>query len=294
MKRKLIFVLLCGGIFMNLTAQRIEVKEPQLVKEAGTEAYYPKFTPDGKTILLTAADWAGLKSFDLETKTVRQLTTVASAGLDPVVSDDSKTVIFQKMDYSVNPWGARSYHSFDMKTQQAQQVVSPLIPAETKPLTLMKSKAGIKSSIIVHISQDLQIVVERNGQQTILTPNGADQPYIWAVLSPDQTKIAYVAPWMGEEDAFVCDLQGNVLANLGKVNAPQWLDNDWVVGMDDKDDGHVITGSDIVGATANGKVRQKLTSGEKAAMYPAVSPDGKKIAFNTLEGELYIMEVIVK
>jgi len=294
MKRKLVFILFCSGIFMNLAAQGIEVKKTQLIKEAGTEAYYPKFTPDGKTILLTSENQAGLKLFNLETKKVEQLTTANGAGVNPVVSDDSKTVCFRKIDFSVDPFGLVSFHACNMETKQTQQLTAPMADlAPTKTLSLMKAKAAIKSPVIAYTSEDLQIALEKDGKKAILTPNGADERYIWVQLSPDQTKIVYTVSTVGE--TFICDLSGKVLANLGKLNAPQWLNNDYVVGMNDSDDGHVVTQSNIIGVSANGKVKQELTRlGDKIAMFPAVSPDGSKIAFNTLRGELYIMEVTVK
>ena len=291
MRRLMFFVTMCSVLVTNSFAQQIEVKEPQLIKEAGTEAYYPKFTPDGKTILLTSENNSGLKAFNLKTKQVEQLTTADGAGWNPVVSDDSKTICFRQIDYSVDPFGLASFHSYNLESKQTQQLTAPSVDmAPTQTLSLMKSKAAIKSPVIAYTSEDLQIAVEKGGQKTILTPNGADKSYIWVQLSPDKTKIVYNA-----SETFICDLSGKILANLGKLNAPQWLNNDWVVGMDDSDDGHVVVKSNIIGISVNGKVRQELTQlGDKIAMFPAVSPDGSKIAFNTLQGELYIMEISVK
>ena len=144
---------------------------------------------------------------------------------------------------------------------------------------------------VVYVNEDLQIVVERDGQRTILTPNGQDVNYIWASLSPDGTRIAFYS--MASGRVYISDLEGNVLANLGSIDAPVWLTNDWVVGFNEVNDGREVTASHIVAVTADGRVRQDLTPpGGKIAMFPAVSPDGRRIAFNTLDGNLYIMEVI--
>jgi len=273
MKRKIIFLLLCGGMFMNLAAQKIEVKEPQLIKEAGAEACYPKFTPDGKTLLLTSENYTGLRALNLQTKKVTQLSSALGAGYNTVVSDDSKTVYYRK----INPDNSNgSYASFYAKLSKKMSNSQP----SGKPL------------IFVY-SDDLKIVVENKGKKSILTPNGEDEYYIWVALSPDRTKIVYTVSSQGI--TFVCDLSGKVLANLGRLNAPQWLSNDWVIGMDDRDDGHVVVSSVIVAVTADGKIRQNLTQAKgKIAMYPAASPAGDKIAFHTLDGELYIMDVIIK
>lgn len=258
---------------MNLAAQKIEVKEPQLIKEVGREACYPKFTPDGKTILLTASNYTGLRTFNLQTKKVKQLTSALGAGYNTVVSDDSKTVYYRKIDPNDDNGSCADFYSkISRKFLNSRPTSKPLIFVYT---------------------DDLKIVVENKGEKSILTPNGADEYYIWAQLSPDKTKIVYTASTQGK--TYICDLSGNIIAGLGKLNAPQWLNNNWVIGMDDKDNGYVVVNSVIVAVTADGKIRQNLTQPfGKIAMYPAASPTGDKIAFSTLDDELYIMNVVVR
>jgi len=299
MKKQIFTILfLCVGALMSLVAQSIEVKELRLMKEAGSEAFHPKFTPDGKTILLSGEDYAGLKSFDLETGMVRVLTTGASAGWMPAISDDSRTVTVRQTDFSTVAWGERQVYSINLDNAQSQRVteVANEVPLATlrNGTTMMLRHQASETRPVVYVNQDLKLTVERNGQKTVLAPNG-NYNYLYASLSPDGTKIAYLVACLGQ--TFVSDLQGNVLANLGRgLQAPQWLDNDWIVGMDAKDDGHVILDSNIVGVTADGKIRQNLTqlNSGKIAMYPAVSPDGNQIAFHTMAGELYIMEIRVQ
>ena len=296
MKKQLFTILLLfGGMLMSFAAQRIEVTELRLVREAGSESFYPRFTPDGKTILLTSEGYAGLRTLDLATGRVQVLTTADGVGVDFAISDDSRTVIVEKTDFSREPFGVRNPYSIDLTTQQMQRVISPVVAVEeTRPLMLMRSRAAIKSPVIVYVNQDLKLTVDRNGQKTILTPNGADEDYIWASLSPDGTKIVYFVMSLG--NTFVSDLNGNILVNLGSnFHAPQWINNDWIVGMDDKDNGRVFTESNIVAVTANGEIRQNLTQpGGKIELFPVVSPSGNQIAFHTTEGELYIMEISVQ
>ena len=289
------FVLFCSGMIMNLAAQKIEVTEPQLVKEAGTESYYPKFTPDGKTILLTSGHYAGLKAFNLEAKKVKVLTDAMGAGWNTVISDDSKSVCFQKVEITEDdPVGFTTFYSGNLEDLQTQQLTPPVSKSdEQPPRKLLRSKAAIKSPVLVYVNEDVKLVVEKNGQQIVMTPNGADEAYIWASLSPNGKKIVYTVA--SQERTFVCDLSGKVLADLGRLHACQWLNNDWIVAMNDIDDGHVLLSSNLIAISADGKIKQELTDSKKfAAMYPAASPAGDKIAFNTPTGELYIMDVIVK
>ena len=290
MSKRLFFLLLCGGMMMHLSAQRIEVSTPRLVSEAGTEVFYPKFTPDGRTILLTSESYNGLKAFNLETGQVRQLSSAVSAGWNPVISADSRTVYFQAADFSGR---GSSFHAVNMETGQTRRLESFDNLSVQTPQNTLRARSTAQTPTVVFVNEDLQIVVERNGQQSIIAPHGNDVIYINASLSPDGTRIAFVSFLTNE--AHISDLEGNIIANLGTVQAPVWLTNDWVVGMNEVNDGHVITGSHIVAVTTDGRVRQNLTQrgGDLIAMFPAASPDGRRIAFNTLEGNLYIMEISI-
>ena len=295
MKRRLFFLLLCSGLMIHLAAQRIEVQTPRLVSEAGTEVFYPKFTPDGKTILLTSVNYTGLKSLNLESKQVRELTAEPGAGWNVLVSQDSKTLFYQSIDFSNDPSGIATFRTLNVETHR----VAPLASFESlevqKPNELaIRPRATAQTPTVVYVNEDLKIVVERNGRKNVIAPNGPDADYIWATLSPDGTKISYYSMLTGE--VFICDLSGRILSNLGAMDAPVWLTNDWIVGMNEVNNGRVVTASNIVAITVDGRVKQDLTpaGGNLIAMFPAVSPDGRTIAFNTLDGKLYVMEISVK
>ena len=132
-----------------------------------------------------------------------------------------------------------------------------------------------------------QLVLSIDGKSTTLTPNGADKSYLWPTLSPDKTKVCY---YVGGDGCYVCNLNGKIVARLGALRAAKWYDNNVVVGMHDTDDGYVITSSEIVAATLDGK-RQVLTDPSVKAMYPYIGADARKIVFGTDEGETYIINL---
>ena len=116
-------------------------------------------------------------------------------------------------------------------------------------------------------------------------------------VSPDKTKMLYHLVGKG---TFICDLDGTILASHGKLNAPKWLTDQIIVGMDDKDDGDRVSSSEIVACSvATGKRIDLTSTAERNEMYPypfpnGKKPNGKKIAFRTPEGELYIMKIKVR
>ena len=72
------------------------------------------------------------------------------------------------------------------------------------------------------------------------------------------------------------------------MQAAKWYDNNTLVAMDSKDDGHFTTESTIVAYTLDGK-KQVLTNNSMIAMYPYVAANA--IVFSTLEGETYMLNV---
>ena len=77
--------------------------------------------------------------------------------------------------------------------------------------------------------------VNRNGQTYILAPNGDDASYFWASVSPDGKHLVYVTARYG---TFVCDINGENVRSMGRMNAPKWLDDNHISGMQEFYKGH--------------------------------------------------------
>lgn len=77
--------------------------------------------------------------------------------------------------------------------------------------------------------------VNRNGKTYILAPNGDDASYFWASVSPDGKHLVYVTARYG---TFVCDINGENVRSMGRMNAPKWLDDNHISGMQEFYKGH--------------------------------------------------------
>ena len=91
------------------------------------------------------------------------------------------------------------------------------------------------------------------------------------------------------EGTFICDMNGKNIKKLGYLNAPVWYDDNFVVGMQDKDDGEFVTGSTILMKSIDGKISKVLSSPNQIAMYPTAVVG--KVAYNTNEGDIYVVEL---
>jgi hypothetical protein len=138
----------------------------------------------------------------------------------------------------------------------------------------------------VSINENLHMVLIKDGKSTILTPNGANEAYNWASLSPDGQKILY---YVSSKGCYTCDLNGRDIHYIAlDCRAPQWYDNNIIIGMHDEDNGKWITASAIVAYSLQGE-KQILVNKETMAIYPYAA-DGK-IAFSTAAGKVYVMNV---
>ena len=78
--------------------------------------------------------------------------------------------------------------------------------------------------------ENQKMVLTNHGVTTVLAPQGDDESYYWASISPDGERLLYATAHHG---VFITDLQGNVLRSLGNLDAPKWMDNETIGGMNE-------------------------------------------------------------
>lgn len=258
-------------------------------------------SPKGDYLLVTGMQLEGLAKYDLATGKTEVLTEALGAGNEAKISADGITVVYREDSFvkglrytdvvSRNlvtgagvhlAKGTRNLNAISLQGGNALMVNSGRITQKSVSKTLPR----VKSTPLVSIDNG-QLMITSNGITRVLSPNGKQFSYIWPSVSPNGKKVCYYVCGVG---CFISNIDGSDVKELGILRAAQWYDDNTVVGMRDYDDGHTITSSSIVAITIDGK-RQKLTSDSMIAMYPYASVEGKKIAFTTLEGESYIINV---
>ena len=301
MKKLFILFALVGQIAF---AQSIKVTSVQVLK--GTESggfYHPVFSPQGTYLLTTGENYAGLKFHSLATNEVKTLTADAGAGYDLRISSDENIILFKRTEM-LNNMRYTSLHQYNLQDKKQLQVekavrekITPTFagtkPAYVKGNALVKSQAKATENVAPFINiEDQKMVLYSGDSRKTLTPNGANASYFWASVSPDQKHIVYT---IAQGGTFVCRINGTNPVSLGRLNAPKWLNNQWIIGMNEEDDGDVVTASKIVAVTIDGNIRQTIATPQTPiAMYPAASADGKKIAFNSNEGKIYILDINIQ
>jgi Tol biopolymer transport system component len=302
MKKPILLFLLIVAL-SGLSAQQMVVQSISKLSFSESGGYfYPKFSPDAAYLLLTSASYSGLQQFTLADQQLRELSSDPGAGYNVQVSADGTRLLYTKIEM-VDRLRYNSLQSLSLSTGEKRQLTAPgrdaIAPSfSTDKPVYVKSKAlqreGVATAELkpVLTIEDRKMVVYSASGRKVLDPVGNDASYIWPSFSPDGKKILFTAAGRG---SFVCTADGKNLVSLGRLNAPVWLNQNWVVGMNDRDDGGRVVESTLWAVTTNGKIRQQLpTPDGLIAMYPAVSPDGSKIAFNSDRGEIFMMQVITR
>lgn len=250
-------------------SQKVHVKDMQKIS-LSEAAYFPSFGKSDDELLLTSENYKGLKIYSLSTGKLTPVTNATGAGSDPqfTCSGDLLVPVFEykKGRKHVN------YKVFSPDGTEKPTLKSA--PAQSFPRVSVKGK-------------EINVLFEE-GKTVTYSPVG-DYFYVWASFSPDKQKILFTAAGKG---TFVMNTEGEILQELGYLNAPQWIDNQWVTGMADKDDGIMVTESNVIVSHVSSGEKFNLTKNvDVVAMYPEPSPGAGKIAFHNPEGQIYVLNI---
>lgn len=294
--KKLLFISILLLSFTALTAQSITIEKSYRAMEQ--KGFHPQFNSDGNLLAFTSESYIGLNVYTFSDKSVKKVSDEAGAGFQPIFSADNSKMFYRNTVYEAK-LRKDGVKSFDLTKSTGIEMLTPrrnmkqpqtydngfLVMADTK---LLKSTFGKSKSVVPNYvwSDGSNLNIYQNDKIKQLNPINGANGYIWASLSPDGKMILFTAAGKG---TFVSDLNGKIIAKLGYLNAAVWYDNNFVVGMQDKDDGEFITESTILMKSIDGKTSKTLTATDKIAMYPTAAAG--KVAYNTNEGEIYVMEL---
>ena len=298
MKTRLL--ILAAACSLAASAQQVEItNRQQLLKGIEADISNPVISADGQQLLFSHTNYKGLKLYDLTDGVTTTVSTDDMAGFEPAFARDGKSVYF--MSQSVDDM--RTYR--EVKCYNIESKTSAAVTGKLRGMRAPKAvdggfsticdagrqlKAKHKGGTFVYADGN-QLVVMQSGKETRLQPVATDHTYMWESLSPDGSKILFYA---GGKGAYVCDLQGNVLASLGRYTAPRWAGNGYVVAENSTSDGHQYESSQIMLLKADGSFSTALTKPETMTMNPTATADGSRIAYNTIDGRLFVIDINIK
>lgn len=276
--KKLLLITACAfGMMAN--AQLLEIQSvKKLAVSTDSEMKVAGFSPVGDYLLLTDDVDKGLIRYDLATGAQTQLTDAMGAGWAVKISKDGQNIVYREMTI-----GADKLVRHDIVKMNVAKKEATTVAKAQRDMTNLVHANNANS---ITINEDLHMVLVHNGKNIVLAPNGVEEAYNWASISPNGQNIVYYVSGMG---CYVCDIKGQNPRRIAQdCRAPQWYNDNIIIGMADEDDGKFLTASAIVAYNLQGK-GQILINKENMALYPYAAEG--KIAFSNAAGEVFLMQV---
>lgn len=294
------YFVFIGIALLSITpvaAQTITIKKTYSIEQKG---FHPKFNSNGNLLAFTSESYTGLDVYNFQDKSIVKISEETGAGYQPIFSKSNDKVFYKSRTYD-SRLRKEGVKSFDLAQKTRMEMLEPrrdmkqlqtfengfVVYTDSKLLkaTIGKTAAPVPNYVW---SDGNNLKIFKNNKINVLNPVKDANGYIWASLSPNGKMILFTAAGQG---TFVCNLDGKIIAELGYLNAPEWYDDLFVVGMQDKDDGHFVTSSKILIKSIDGKIEKIVNASQHIAMFPSTASSVGKVAYNTLDGDIYVVEL---
>ena len=295
-------ILCFSFIFLTLLDAQIKITATEILPIPKSEQWtVAVYSPTGDELYLTNSDYSGIWQYSLTSKLLKEITRDKNSGYNFIVSEDGSKIVYRRTAVEGDQY-SRVQEIVETDLQSMKQSILEKGNSLNTPVFIVDknsrrqkifNKKSVssqdKTPVLIGI-EDTKIALLQNGEKSIVDPFNNGQ-YVWPQLSPDKTKLVAVEM---DKGAFIYDLTSKVITRLGKCNSPQWTkDGAWIIGMNDKDDGHSIYGSEIIAVSSDGSRHVQLTETPSIIeMFPTVSPKENSIVLSTMSGDVMIMTFV--
>lgn len=279
--RKFFLILLC---LCAMTATAAGVKTGSVKTLVDSCGFFPQLSPDGQWLLYSPTEATSLMLKNLSTGVVKTVSSNGYPGFDAIFGADGR-VYYVTQQRKKNGLIYRTGHCYDPATGKDQVVLK----AQRGRVQALRASGGVvingehqvyysgkQVGSWAYTRGDVLYLVDEAGTTRALQPVKDSNGYLWASLSPDGTKVLFEAASHG---LMVCDLNGQVVADLGEFLMPCWYNNDYIIAMSNA--GNVrLSGSRIWLLSVDGDVCKPISPRDERAVQPMVS--GNKVVYSVI------------
>lgn len=291
---------------VNKTKQENKKAEAKPISLLDKGFFKAIFLPGGDKLITSSENDKGLALYDSKNDVLEQLNSKEGAGMYPKITSNGKYVVYQTHQFK-NRRRMTSLYIQDVEEKTIIPIIEDkrsikLLNVENSKVFFLEDETVKVFDILVgetsinpkgvelaFTDNNLNLSFYSNGEKKNINPMGKGN-YLWVSLSPNKDKVLYNFSGKG---TYIENVIDKSKTDLGRLHAAKWSkDGNWIIGMDDYDDGHKYTKSDILMVSVDGKVKKNLTeNSDVIALYPSISSNNDKIIYNNEEGRVYLMKL---
>lgn len=307
MKIKILFVVLQSLFAFPISSQHVEISDLRTVEPKIKEDYtISAVSPNGKYLLVSKSLYSGLSLINIKSGETRVVSRMPGSGYQPAFSTGSRYIFYRSDDFSSKKRFSSIYKS-KVRTADSSILVKNervLSPPLIVGNNLVYSVDGTLKSKMVHpcifnaiddknilLLKDLSPVLYSNGTMKELKPEG-EGSYIWVSLSPNKKAFLYYFVGKGTS---ICSLYSKRPLFIGKLRNPNWLGNDYIIGVESHSSDEKSTATDLVAYSVKTGKRFVITDTKDTnERNPIVFDKGRRIAFQTSSGAIKVLKISIK
>ena len=293
---KRIYLVLALVCLWALGSGAVGVKQGSVRTLVDSCGFFPQISSDGQWLLYSPTEGTSLMLKNLATGDVKTVASTGYPGFDAILGQDGK-VYYVTQQRKKNGLVYRTGHCYDPATGKDQVVlkaqhgrVQPLLASQGVVINGERQiyRNAKQVGAYCYTRGDMLYLVDEAGSTRALQPVQDSNGYLWASLSPDGTRVLFEAASRG---LFVCDMNGEIVAELGEFLMPCWYNNDYIIAMSNA--GNTRTnGSRIWLLSVDGEVCKPISTREERAVQPMTA--GGRVVYTLLySGEVRQLELDV-
>ena len=286
---KRLYLVMAMVCLWALGSSAVGVKHGSARSLVDSCGFFPQISADGQWLLYSPTEGSSLKLKNLTTGAIKTVASEGFPGFDAIIGLDGK-VYYVTQQRKKNGMLYRTGHCYDPATGKDKVVLKPqhgrVQPLHAAQGVVINGERNVYRSAkqvgaYCYTRGDELFLVNETGTTRVLQPVQESNGYLWASMSPDGTKVLFEAASRG---LFVCDLNGQIVAELGEFLMPCWYNNDYIIAMNG------ANGSRIWLLSVDGEVCKPISPRDERAVQPMTA--GGKVVYSLLySGEVKQLEL---